>query len=193
MARPPIQPAWLLPPSVDGAAKMMRVDQPIVFDREDIVHLDKGTYHWVSLKWFGIDSDQSDRMLLEALVAHWQYHDHYAGVPVADQIHHRLHGPYRLECISAETFRPAHAAAAQALVQAWAVAATSKELSPRIRRDLDQRVYAALDTDSLFQLPDLRPDAEHEWGWVVGRRAFHEFVAINRADRTMILIVAADD
>src|SRR2546422_11717634 len=100
------------------------MDQPIVFDHEQMVHLDKGTYHWVSIKQFRIDSTQSDRTLLDALVAHGQYHDHYAGGDAADQDHHSWHGPYRLEYISADTFRPVRPTVTQALLQAWAKAAT---------------------------------------------------------------------
>jgi hypothetical protein len=93
------------------------------------------------------------------------------------QDHHSLHGPYRLECISADSFRPARPAVVHALVQASADAATNDAPSLHVQQELDRRVYPPIETDSLWELPDLRPDAEHDWGWVVGRDAFYEYVA----------------
>jgi len=169
------------------------VDVPITYDHEQMVHLDEGTYHWVSLKQFHIDPTLSDTELLDALVAHWAYHDHYAGQDAADQDHHSLHGPYRLECISADAFRPARAAIAEALVQAWAEEATAGPPSEPVQKLLDEKVYPLLGVSSLLELPNLRPDAEHDWGWVVGRNAFHEYVEIDRPRQSLTLIVAADD
>jgi len=169
------------------------VDEPVVFEHEQLVHLDKGTYHWVSLKQFRIDPSLADKDLLRALINHSAYHDDYAGQDAIDQDHHSLHGPYRLECIAPDTFRPARAAISESLLQAWAEEASDRSISPQVQQALDRAVYSLLSDDSLYQLPDLRPDAEHDWGWVVGREAFHEYVAIDRRRELLTLIVAADD
>jgi hypothetical protein len=141
------------------------MDRSIVFDHEQMVRLDKGTFHWVSLKQFRIDPTQSNRRLLDALVAHEQYRDHYAGGRAVDQNYHSLHGPYRLEYISVDTFRPVRPTVAQAVLQEWVKAASNGLPSPQVQQDLNQNVYSVLDADSLLQLPNLRPDAEHDWGW----------------------------
>jgi hypothetical protein len=46
---------------------------------------------------------------------------------------------------------------------------------------------------AVFELPDLRSIAEHQWGGVVGMNGFLEYVAIS-ADRNQLnLLVASDD
>ena len=44
-----------------------------------------------------------------------------------------------------------------------------------------------------MQLPNLRPESEHEWGRVVGSEALIEYVAIDRDGRRLSVVVAADD
>jgi hypothetical protein len=169
------------------------VDERVVFEHEQLIHFNQGTYHWVSLKQFRIDPALTDTDLLCALISHWAYHDHYGGQDAIDQDHHSLHGPYRLECIAPDTFRRARAAISESLVQAWAEEASDRSISPQVQQALDRSVYPLLSDDSLYHLPDLRPEAEYDWGWVVGREAFHEYVAIDRRRDVLTLIVAADD
>lgn len=172
---------------------MIDVESALTYEHGQVVYLDKGTYHWVSLKRFHIDQDLTDGELLSALIAHWAYHDHYAGEDAIKQDHHSLHGPYRLECITAETFQPARPAVAHALLQAWAEEATAGSPSAPVQSELDAKVYPLLEAVALYQLPGLRPEAEHDWGWVVGKEAFLEYVSIARTGRVLTLIVAADD
>lgn len=174
----------------DLAEFMTLLHQPITFEHERTVHLDQGTHHWVSIKQFRIDPAQPDHSLLAALVADPRYRDHYAGGDAADHDHH---GPYRLEHISAETFQPVGGAAAREVLELWAGDATGGAPSAHVQRDLEQHVYPVLVGPSLFHLPDLRPGAEHDWGWVVGQQGFHEFVAVDRVEHIMTLIVASDD
>ena len=46
---------------------------------------------------------------------------------------------------------------------------------------------------TVFALENPPDDAKHDWGDVVGRMGFHEFVVIDRSTRHLTLIVASDD
>ncbi|MET9492379.1 hypothetical protein [Nocardia sp. NPDC006630] len=167
------------------------MDSPLTFETERSVLLDRGTYHWARLQTFRIDSARPVSELLTALVAHPRYRDHFATAFEGQGIH-TLHGPYRVECIAADTFRPISSTSARILLQDWADNA-GVPVSREIQAELDTQVFPLLEAPELLQLPDLRPDAQHDWGWVVGVDGFHELVAIDQADRVLTLIVAADD
>lgn len=158
-----------------------------------MVHLDQDTSAWVNWKTFEIDASLVTADILRALIDNWAYHDHYAGQDVADQDHHSVHGAYRLECIVPSAFHPVRPAIADSLLQSWAEALTGNAPSAAVQRELDSRVYPMLDDAELLQLPDLRPEAEHEWGYVVGQSGFLEYVAIARDKRRLVAIVASDD
>lgn len=53
------------------------MDDPIAFDHEQLIHLDSGPYHWVSLKAFTITASRSDKDLIAAMIRHPQYRDNY--------------------------------------------------------------------------------------------------------------------
>ncbi len=74
---------------------------------------------WVDLKHFATAPDASDHALLAALLKHDQYYDHYTGEDPSEQTHHVLHGPYRLEAITRETFEPVSQTAAQQEIMDW--------------------------------------------------------------------------
>ncbi|MFJ4657994.1 hypothetical protein ACIP5Y_42565 [Nocardia sp. NPDC088792] len=169
------------------------MDDPIAFDHEQMVHLDSGTYHWVSLKAFRITADRPDTELLAALVRHPQYRDNYAGGGPDDQSSPSLHGPYLLDRISADSFNHLSPGTAQTLLQQWADRA-SGTVSVAVQDELNRWVYPVLTDSVVFELPDLTHDAEHDWGWIVGAiNGFHELVAIDRPSRVMTLVVASDD
>lgn len=156
-----------------------------------MIHLERGTFQWVSIKRFEANGDLADAELLAALISHPQYHDHYAGGDPAEQGPHNLHGPYDLAHITSASFVPTTAATGRHVIQSWA-----DSLCPQpaeVRKELAEQVFAVLDSGSVYQLPDLRPTAQHEWGWVVGQLGFHEFVAISQDKATLVLIVASDD
>lgn len=154
-----------------------------------MVHLDDGTYAWVSIRRFRVaDVEEDDRALLDALIAHPEYRDDYAGGG-ADPTN-EIHGPYRLGAITPETFEVSSSDEARRVIQEWADEDEPQSLQTQDR--LRQIVYPLL-RGTIYRLPDLRAHAEHEWGWVVGLRGFHEFVVIDRGDRTLALVVASDD
>jgi hypothetical protein len=57
----------------------VRVHEVLRFAGETMIHLERGTYQWVSIKRFEASGDLADAELLAALISHPQYHDHYAG------------------------------------------------------------------------------------------------------------------
>lgn len=169
------------------------MDDPLAFDNERMVHLDRGTYHWVSVKRFRITADHQAPELLAALVHHPQYRDNYAGSGPDDQSSPNLHGPYLLDRIHSDTFTRIAPSAAQDLLRQWATRACGT-VSSAVQSDLDHWVYSTLPGSTVFELPNMRPDAEHDWGWVVGAiNGFHELVTVNQSSRVLTLIVASDD
>lgn len=169
------------------------MDDPIAFDHGRMIHLDSGTYHWVSLKAFRITADRPDTDLLAALIRHPQYRDSYAGGGPDDQSSSSLYGRYRLDRISADSFNQLSPRTAQLSLQQWADRAGG-DVSATVQEELNRWLYPVLADSAVFELPRLGQDAEHDWGWVVGAvNGFHEIVAIDRPGRVMTLVVASDD
>jgi hypothetical protein len=169
----------------------MRVYEVLRYAGATMIHLEAGTFQWVSIKRFESNGDLPDAELLAALIGHPQYHDHYAGGDIEHQGRHNLHGPYDLAHITTASFVPTTAADGRQLVQSWADSLCPQPVD--VQKELGDQVYATLDAASVYQLPDLRPGAQHEWGWVVGSTGFHEFVAISQDRTRLVLIVASDD
>lgn len=131
---------------------------------------------------------------MAALIEHEQYRDHYAGQDPADQSDHSLHGPYRLEAITPAVFRTLTAEAARRQLRTWVSSWVDfEDDGPEVEEKLATEVLPKVTGDTVLRLPDLRDSAEHEWGWVVGRTGFHEFVIIDRAAAMLTLLVASDD
>jgi len=148
---------------------------------------------WVDLKYFEIRPEESDVELLTALIAHEQYHDHYAGQDPTEQTHHSLHGPYRLEAVTPGSFQAVSADSARDELMKWASSWVQDDDGPQVEAMLAAEVLPGVDGDAVLRLPDLRQTAEHDWGWVVGASGFHEIVAINRSSQMLTLLVASDD
>ena len=87
-------------------------------------------------------------------------------------------------------FVPTTAADSHQLVQTWADSLCSQPAD--VLAELDEHVYTVLGACSVYQLPDLRRDALHEWGWVVGSTGCYEFIAIS-PDRTGVTVIVASD
>jgi hypothetical protein len=163
----------------------------LVFVANDLVKMDVGTYSWVDIKRFAIEGDGSDRDLLAALIGHRQYRDSYAEGDPVEQNQDVLHGPYWLHAIQPATFEPTDPAAARETIRTWGD--DPEPPTEATQALLEEKVFSLLSTSALYRLPDLRPNAQHEGGWVVGVHGFHEFVAIDRRARSLALVVAADD
>jgi hypothetical protein len=148
------------------------------------------TRQWVSIKVFSLPADVDDHSALAAMIGHVRYRDSYAGTGDADMVD--KHGPYWLSAINPETFIVADPAAADTLIRTWAQYYVP--WSPADREVLDREVYARIQRATvIYQLPDIRASAQHDWGDVLASDGFHEFVVIDRAAGELALIVASDD
>lgn len=146
---------------------------------------------WVLIKLFTLPSDADDREVLALLTHHLRYRDSYAAPEFKDA--ETIHGPYWLNAITPEVFRPVSAADAEALIRTWA---EYQAPLPAARRDeMERELYPRIrSATARYQLADLRDTAEHDWGSSVGSdTGFHEFVLIDRSAGNVALVVASDD
>lgn len=148
------------------------------------------TRQWVDIKVFAVPATLDDRSALAAMIAHVRYRDSYASSTFEDA--KNIHGPYWLRAITPDSFVVVDPDAADAVIRTWA---EYYEPWPQPDRDaMDREVYRRIDAATvIYQLPDIRATAQHDWGEVVGGDGFHEFVAINRSTAELALIVASDD
>jgi hypothetical protein len=167
------------------------------FTGETLMHV-PSSYAWISTKRFDFPAALVDDQLLGALISHAQYTDTYAGGAVDESAPGPNHGPYVLDAISVSTFIRTTARDARQQLSDWAQRcavegrpATQTELNAFLSHGLPM---ALGDPEAVvYELPDLRSVAEHDWGWVVGQDGFHEFIVIDRTTLTLGLIVASDD
>lgn len=152
-----------------------------------------GDYRWISIDTFSITRDGNDRQLLAALIANPWYAFTYAEPRQSDPTPSLgIHGPYRLEAISAGLFIPKSQADVDSSIRRWA--GKYGDLPPNLTADVSAEL-ARLNSPSnrLYELPDIRETAEHEWGGVVGLDGFIEIVAIQPEDNALTLLVCSDD
>ena len=152
---------------------------------------------WCMLVEFTIVSDEfDDHALLDAVISHPRYRDPCAG-PFAGQEHHDLHGPYRIESISADGFAPSTPAEALQVLEWWPATDLYPQHADAIR--LSREILGAwvapilARATAVYRLTVPREGNEHDWGWAVGVHGFHEYVAINRSELSVTLIIASDD
>jgi hypothetical protein len=160
------------------------------------VHLADGMYSFCVLLKFDFDGQPSAAELIGAVLAHPRYDDMFISPwtgPCGD-----VHGPYRLETLTVEGFQPCSAAAALANLMDW----PAINLSPWVSKELieSQEIVAAwvspliIGADEIYRLSVPREGNEHDCGWIAGFAAgFHEFIAIDRPNTVLTVIVATDD
>lgn len=156
-----------------------------------------GTYMWVQMVSFSIgDAAAPDRDVIAAVLAHRRYRDHCAG-PFEDQDFHDLHGPYRIESITPVGFELIENSEAMAVLQRWlcdAISPTHQDSIAESLRLVDLHVRPAMvSADTLYRFVVPRDGNEHDWGWVPGGHGFHEFLAIDRTEALVTMIIACDD
>ena len=148
------------------------------------------TRQWVDIKMFSLPDGVDDRTALAMMIAHVRYRDSYAGTGDKDMVD--IHGPYWLRAITPETFTVADPAAVENLIRTWAD--YSVRWHDADREAVQRQVYARIERATvIYQLPNIRATAQHDWGEVVGSDGFHEFVLIDRAAGELALVVASDD
>jgi hypothetical protein len=148
------------------------------------------TRQWVSIKVFTVPADVDDRSALAAMIAHVRYRDNYAGTGDTDMVD--KHGPYWLTAITPEAFVVADPAAVDTVIRTWAGYYTPWPAADR--EAMDREVYPRIHHATvIYQLPDIRAIAQHDWGDIVGSDGFHEYVTIDRTTGELALMVASDD
>lgn len=164
----------------------------------DIVQMGEGTFMWIQLTHFAIETAQDDRSILASLIASPGYAHDYASPFDAEAVvtEPAIHGRWWRSSVRAELFEPWAATDAESLLRGWA---DDQEWNdPNYRQPLAvqrrlQDVYALLRSGDLYKLRNPGTEDEHEYGFVTGGTGFHEFVVIERDSRSLHVVVASDD
>jgi hypothetical protein len=146
------------------------------------------TYQWVDIQRFQLaELVDDDAAIVTALIEHDRFGNDYAGQPGDSP---ERHGPYWRDRITLDCYDPIGIEDAERQLRTWAeqFAPVPEHLRPELQREVYQPLRPA---DRLYQLRDLGQAAFHDWGGV--HNEFHELVLIDRVNRTLTLIVAADD
>lgn len=146
------------------------------------------TYQWVDIQSFRLpEAVDEDAVLLAALIEHERFGNDYATRPGDDP---ERHGPYWRDRITPDCYDLIDAKVAERHLRSWAEQLTPvpEHLRPELQREVYQSLRAA---GRVYQLRYLGRAAFHDWGGVHNK--FHEFVFMDRASRTLTLVVAADD
>jgi hypothetical protein len=126
--------------------------------------------------------------MLEALLEHPAYRDDFASPEGETEL--PIHGPYRLDAVTADAFAPISLADAEGILTTWLhdTGVRPEDFDPKLMH-VFERIRAA---DIRFYLGDLGEASQHDWGWVVGMTGFHEFVLVGPGEQVN-MIVASDD
>ena len=132
----------------------------------DLVHMDEGTFMWIQLTHFAIETAEDDRSLLASLIASPTYAQDYTGsfdaaAVVADEP--AVHGRWWRSSIHPEVFTPWSASNAESLIQDWMgnwIYDLDYRPPPAVQRRL-QDVCDLLRSGDLYKLDN--PRAEDEW------------------------------
>ncbi|MGW5559585.1 hypothetical protein ACWER9_20490 [Micromonospora sp. NPDC003944] len=148
------------------------------------------TFQWVHVNRFELpETDVPDDILVAALISHEWFGDNYATGPEPGGDPER-HGPYWRDGITPDCYDRIDAETAERCLRAWAeqFAPAPAHLRPELQREVYQPLPVA---DRVYRLRELGSAAFHDWGGV--HNEFHEFLLIDRVNRTLTQIVAADD
>ncbi|WP_326829552.1 hypothetical protein OIE13_04225 [Streptosporangium sp. NBC_01810] len=164
--------------------------EQLAFTSTTLVNFKDRTYRWVDVKHFRIASGQDDEPLLTALLSHQLYRDDYLGSD-SWKGDGSVHGPYRLDSLSAASFEDVDTETASATIRTWADRYT--DLPEAVAHDLETEVYRLIRAaTSRYRLRDLDEAArDDDLGWILGE--FHELVLIDRSEGSLAVIVASDD
>ena len=150
-------------------------------------------YRWIDARRFMVSGPSDDNTILAALISEARYDDGYAApIQTEPGPPSGIHGPYRLDAITAASFVATDRSAAIAALDEWAF--QFSELPESFREKYRKFIDDLLPSSHRFyRLPNLRATAQHDWGWVVGTSGFIEIVAISPSSSALTLLVASDD
>ena len=146
---------------------------------------------WIDVKQFRSDGTLSVDETVEALLAEPEYRDHYCS-PENESAGGPLHGPYWADKIKSSDFLPVSLTECESTLHRWREQMCGSEADPEADAVLDRALALVRAAADRRYLRDLREEAEHDWGWVLGFGGFHEFLLV-LPDGEVALLVASDD
>ncbi|MET7773693.1 hypothetical protein [Nocardia sp. NPDC005366] len=156
------------------------------FDFED---RGKHRFRWIDAKKFELlVPEWTDWSILEALIAHAEFPDDYVGGGI--DLEGLRHGPYWRARISPETYRQIEVQSALDVLESWL--AGCGEIPAPLESEITRQIRDPIRTvTSCYLLGQLDSSASNDYADI--HIEFHEFVAINRTENSVLLIVATDD
>ncbi|MDP9850229.1 hypothetical protein [Streptosporangium lutulentum] len=164
----------------------------LTFESATLVNFKDRTYRWVDVKHFQVHARQEDdERLLTMLISHEMYRDDYLGSESWKDTETSVHGPYRLDALSAAAYEGIDQATASTTIGTWA--GKYRELSETVAQELENEVHRLIRTaTACYRLRELGEAARDDrLGWILGE--FHELVLIDRHGGSLSLVVASDD
>ncbi|MFJ4253521.1 hypothetical protein [Microbacterium sp. NPDC090003] len=153
---------------------------------------------WVAITQFAAPA-ADDRTTLAALIASPKFADDYITPPelTPDSISQfSVHGRWWLTAITVDGFLPVSQDTAIERIRTWA---DDQEWSvPDYRQPPEvferlEKAFDVLRSGVVYALSNPDDEHEHEYGMVLGRGGYLEFVVIDRERDIVSVIVAADD
>ena len=149
---------------------------------------------WVDIKVFRYADPPEDPVIAVAhLLAHPEYRDDYCS-PENTSAGGPRHGPYWADRMTAGDFTLMALADCEETLHAWVQGLYSGDLPATERQQVDsvlRRCIALMaQADHRLYLRQMRDEAEHDWGWVLGD--FHEFVLLCSDGSLQVLVASAD-
>jgi hypothetical protein len=158
---------------------------------------------YVNVRAFGFDAADNDAEAIAKLLEHDQYQDAFEGPTGVGQ---GRHGPYRIEHLSAASYLQLPTVEAIDQIKSLVVDASEIELTDDMSADVRALCVVAPGTGTLLQenvydtftaadvayqlrvLPESALGPPWQWQSV---DSFHEYMSINRAGKTLTLVVCA--
>ena len=151
-------------------------------------------YYWIDGLVYSATGYETNRDVIRALIAEPWYHHNYFSPrrKKPDAKTQTIHGPYRLDAMSADSFVPCTGVDALARLHLWL---DENRSTPQMISDFELLMDKLLPEGwNLFELLDLGESAQHETGSISGAdTGFIEFLAISADMSSVNVLVASDD
>lgn len=170
----------------------------VEYVNEELIHMDRSTFMWVSVKDFRIDGSLENHRLLRSLMSCRRYHDLYIGDEDAGTADPQCHASWPMENLSVEMFECTDADAARTTLNSWANDEAGRgnafHPSEEAMGRLEDQVFPLLRRGEVYEFhPPEGEETMHQIGGILGSIGFHEFVMIDRKSARLHLVVASDD
>jgi hypothetical protein len=154
-----------------------------------MVAIRDGSWRWIVVKQFRFPagSSQSSTDAVNTLLSHPSYWDNYLG---GGYITPHVHGPYRLENLSIDSFRHCDASTAMTTIEDW-LHEDGHLSEEQIEGSLSDVYQLITEADTCLRLDDLDEDAYHDYGFVLDK-PFIELVVVGPEDRVALIVASGD-